>query len=118
MAKTAPSLRNNFATKGQANSLSSGIFFVAVFFSIINIPEITGKPKPCNSLKLVLAQGFFIPGTDPGNELVFNLYLMKCKHWGNMKFIECHSIEVTKLFLVFVNSKYCLGKVKKSFVLG
>ena len=98
MVKTDTSLRDNLSTKSQGNSQSSGFFFVAVFFSIINIPEITGKPKPGYSLKFVLAQGFIIPGTDPGNELVFNLYLMKCKHWGNMKFIECHSIEVTKHF--------------------
>jgi len=39
---------------------------------------------------------------------------MNCKHWGEL-IDERHFKEVAKLWLIFMNNKDCLEKVKKCY---
>jgi len=45
---------------------------------------IVGKAMAGKGLWLVLVRGFIMPGTNPGNEVVFKRHFMNCKHWGEL----------------------------------
>jgi len=89
---------------------------LAVFTVAIKTQAIAGKIMQRIGLWPGLAQDFIIPGTNPGKESVIKQHLMNCKHFGNHRFIKRHFKEVAKLWLIFVNNKYCLEKVKKGFI--
>ena len=89
-----------------------------VSIAVINRQAIAVKTKRAIGLWLVLVSDFVIPGTNPGKESVFKQHLMNCKHLGNTNLLNVIFNEVAKLWLIFVNNKYCFEKVKKCCVLG